>query len=234
MLRAALMASCLFALAPSGVAFAQAEGDQAVAEGEGDSATEHAVEHGHGGPVHFSDIVNNTEFWGACINFVLLLVVLRKLGKKPLSEFLVQRRREMEQNMAEAAAMKAKAEARYTEYTQRLAQLDQELAKLESDIARGAEEDKRRIIADAEEAATRLKSETESLIDQYAKALGAEIRQELVASAVAAAEKVLREAVNADDQQKLAERYRLEVASTTRNTGAARAGTSGATGGERS
>jgi F-type H+-transporting ATPase subunit b len=220
MLRAGLLAITLLALAQTGVALAQEAGDEA-AEGEG-----HAAEHEHGGPVHFSDIVHNTEFWGACINFTLLLVVLRKLGKKPLADFLIQRRREMEQNMAEAAEMKAKAEARYKEYTQRIAQLDQELVKLEGDIARGAEEDKLRIIADAQDAATRLKRDTEALIERYARALGTEVRQELVAAAVAAAEKVLREAVNADDQQKLAERYRVEVASTNRGAGAAREGRS--------
>jgi len=224
MRRAGLLAISLFALAQTGVAFAQEAGHEAGHEAS--AGEEHAAEHEHGGPVHFSDIVHNTEFWGACINFTLLLVVLRKLGKKPLADFLTQRRREMEQSMAEAAAMKAKAEARYKEYTQRIAQLDQELAKLETDIARGAEEDKQRIIADAQDAAARLKRDTESLIERYAKALSTEVRQELVAAAVAAAENVLRQAVNADDQQKLAERYRAEVANTNRTTGVAGGGRS--------
>jgi F-type H+-transporting ATPase subunit b len=170
-------------------------------------------EHEHHGPLHLTDIfrAENTTFWAAIINFSLLVFLLRRYGKKPLHEFLVKRRAEMEQAMAEAAAAKQKAEAKYNEYNERLRTLDQELEKLRSDIERAAQEDKQRIMAEAEEAARRLRRETESLIDQHAKALSAAVRHEMVDAAVAAAEKVLREGLTESDQQRLAQEFNQQL-----------------------
>jgi F-type H+-transporting ATPase subunit b len=198
MRRAAVLAMVLMAAAPVA---------RVAAEDEAQGA-----EHGHAGPLHASDVVRNPEFWTAAINFTLLLFLLRRFGKKPVSEFLVQRRREMEQAMTEAAAMKQKAEAKYKEYAARLATLDEELSKLRSDIERGAQEDKRRIVAEAEETARRLKRETESLIEQHAKALASSVRRDMVDAAMVAAEQRLRAVLTEGDQQRLAEGYSQQVA----------------------
>jgi F-type H+-transporting ATPase subunit b len=197
MLRAALLALTLLSAAPLAQTAAQAAEDGA--EGA------HAVQ--------LRNILSleNKPFWAAIINFALLAYLLRRFGAKPLRAFLVGRRHEIEQAMAEASAMKQKAEAKYKEYTDRLATLDQELAKLRSDIERSAEEDKRKIVADAEDTARRLKRETESLIEQHAKALTSTVRNEMVGAAVAAAEKLLRQALTDADQQRLAQTYSQEI-----------------------
>lgn len=178
----------------------------AVAQEEDGAAAEH--EGGEGGHEHgLRGMFSNQSFLAALINFSLLIWVLRKLGKQPLSDFLSSRRSEMEKSMAAAADMKAKAEAVFKEYTARLAQLDTELAKLRSDIERAGEEDKQRIVAEAEENTRRLKRETEALIDQYGKALSLQVRREMVDAAVAAAEKMLRDNINESDQQRIAASY---------------------------
>jgi F-type H+-transporting ATPase subunit b len=165
------------------------------------------AEHGHGGPLQLRDVLHSTEFWGAVINFSLLAWLLRRKGAKPLNDFLVNRRREMEREIAAAAAMKAKAEAKFQEFTQRMSQLDSELAKLRKDMERSAQEDRQRILSEADENARRLRRETESLIDQHAKALTASIRREMVGAAVAQAEKLVRESIGDADQQRLAEGF---------------------------
>ncbi len=181
-----------------------------------------AEEAEHHGPLRASEVFASPQFWAAALNFVLLLYVLRRLGARPLAAFLQNRRSEMERSMNEAAEMKQKAEAKYNEYKDRLAQLDQELSKLRSDIARSAEEDKQRIVAEAEENAQRLKRETESLIEQYAKALGKDVRSEVVEAAVAAAEKLLREALTAADQQRLADGFKQGLGGAAAGGNAAR------------
>ena len=205
--KAGWLALFLVAIAPS-AAFAD---EQEVAE---EAAEESHGEGHHGGPMHLRDIVTNPEFGAAAINFVLLLILLRRFGQRPIASFLGDRRRIMERSMNEAAEAKAKAEAVHKEYTARLAQLDTELKKLRDDIARSAEEDKQQIIADAEETARRLRGETEALIDQHRKALTADVRREVVEAAVAAAEQALRGAVTPGDQQRLADVYAQRVAST--------------------
>jgi F0F1-type ATP synthase membrane subunit b/b' len=211
MLRVALLALTLLSAAPLAPAAAQA-----VAE-------EHGAEGAHAVSLHTITSLENKPFWAAILNFALLAYLLRRYGAKPLREFLVGRRREIEQAMAEAGAMKQKAEAKYKEYTERLATLDQELAKLRSDIERSAEEDKRKIVAEAEETARRLKRETESLIDQHAKALTSAVRQEMVGAAVAAAEKLLLQALTDADQQRLAQTYNQEIAAERPQHAGARA-----------
>jgi F-type H+-transporting ATPase subunit b len=170
-------------------------------------------EHGAHGPLDFGGILSRTEFLASVENFALLAFVLWWFGRKPIAEFLGSRRREMKQAMDEAAAMKAKAEARYKEYTERLSQLDGELEKLKADIARGAEEDKKRILLEAEEAAQRMRKETEALVDQHAQALSSELRREMVEAATRSARQVLQAGISADDQRRLAEDFRTAISS---------------------
>jgi F-type H+-transporting ATPase subunit b len=176
-------------------------------------AEEAAAEAAHG-DVHdeHAPFYEQTTFWAAVINFTLLLLVLRKLGSKPVAAFLQDRRRVMERSISEAAEMRAKAEALHKEYTQRLAQLDQDLQKLRDDIARAAEDDKKQIVADAEETARRLRSETEGLIEQHAKALSASVRREVVEAATSAAEQILRGSLTDSDQQRLADGFKQDLA----------------------
>jgi F-type H+-transporting ATPase subunit b len=181
-----------------------------------DEKAAHASEHEHAGPMHLGDVfrAENTSFWGAVINFSLLVFLLRRFGKKPLREFLTSRRREMEQAIAEATAAKQKADARFNEYTERLKTLDHELDKLRADIERSAAEDKQRIMAEAQETTRRLRRDTESLIEQHARTLTATVRDEMVEAAVAAAETLLRQALTEADQQRLAQGFNQEVKAT--------------------
>jgi F-type H+-transporting ATPase subunit b len=151
------------------------------------------------------------EFWGAVVNFGLLLLVLRRLGGKPLASFLKERRREIEVGMSEAAEAKAKAEAVFGEYNERMKTLDQELAKLREDMAKAAADEKARIVADAENDAKRTRAETEALIARQAEQLEAQIRREVVEAAVAAAERAVRETANADDQKRMADAFAKEL-----------------------
>lgn len=180
----------------------------ALAEGGGHGG-------GHGQPLRLVDIVtgeDSVQFWGAVFNWLLLVLILVVFAAKPLRAFLGARRGAMEDAIREAAAAKAQAQARYEEYSARLAQLDQELARLRSDIERAAEEDRQHILQEAEQAATRLKRDTETLVRQHAEALERQVRGEVVTAAVAAAERVLRESIQPDDQRRLADAYREEVA----------------------
>jgi F-type H+-transporting ATPase subunit b len=190
---------------------ALAEGEHAAAHAE-QEADAHDQDGGHhGGPVTFRSIVTDTHMWAAALNFTLLLLVLRKLGGKGISEFLASRRATMESSINEAAAIKAKAEAKHEEFTKRLATLDAELDKLKADLQRAADEDKKRIAAEAEDNAKRLRAETESLIEQHANALSTEVRREVVEAAILAAQQVIAQSVGAADQQKLADGFRERI-----------------------
>src|SRR5690349_3315907 len=106
MARALLLALMIGAAAPATLAFAESEAEETAEE----VAEEHEDGGHHGGPVTIQAILHDTHFWAAVINFTLLLIVLRKLGGKGISEFLKARRATMEASINEAAEIKAKAE----------------------------------------------------------------------------------------------------------------------------
>lgn len=187
----------------------------ALAEGAG---------HGAHGSVSLHDIVTlqnvrNDEgelveadldtysFYAAVLNFALLLLVLRKLGKQPLAAFLSGRRDELEQGIKEASAAKAKAEAKYREYSERLERLDDELKKLKNDIETAASSERERILAEAQQSAARADADTRALIELQAKQLGANVRRELVSAAVQSAQQVLQAALKAEDHKRIADNY---------------------------
>ena len=203
-LRASLMlAGVLFLQSPA--VFADDETHEVAAEHDGG--------HGH---LTFQGLMKSLDFWGAVFNFVLLLVILQRMSKRPMGKFLEERRERIDRGIREAAVVKAKAEAVFTEYTERLKTLDQELNKLRSDIAKAAVEDRARIVADAEETAKRVKAETEALVARQGEQLEAEIRREVVQAAIEAATRAVREAVTADDQRRLAEAFAKELAQVSR------------------
>ena len=183
-------------------------GHEDEAHHDGEDAAE------HGGQVHVDEIFGDYRFWFSVANFSCLLAVLSYLGAAPLSEHLKSRRREVERGIAEATELKAKAQVKYDEYSRRLETLDEELAKLRSDIETAADAEKKKIVADAEQAATRLKQDTEALIERQLEELNRQVTREVVEAAVSTAEQVVREAMNADDQRRLAEQFVKKVGET--------------------
>jgi F-type H+-transporting ATPase subunit b len=204
--RASFASALLLAASQPLTAFADTE-DEGIAEA--------GHEEGHHGRLTLHDIVAGPEalqFWGAVVNFALLVWLIRKMAKQPVASFLTDRRAKIERGIQEAAVVKAKAEAVFNEYTERLKTLDVELTKLRSEIANAAAQDRAQIVADAEDAAKRVKAETEELVARQADQLEAEIRREVVQAAIDAAERAVREAANADDQRRLADAFVRELA----------------------
>jgi F-type H+-transporting ATPase subunit b len=191
-------------------AFAAADSREAEHDAEAEVKGEH-----HGGPVTFKEIFTGHEawqFWGSVINFALLVYLIRRMAKKPLDNFLGERRAAIESGIQEAAEVKRKAEATFNEYNERMKSLDREIAKLRTDIAAAAERDRERIVAEAQESVARLKSETEALIARQSEQLEQQIRREVVEAAASAAERAVREASTPEDQQRLAEAFMRELA----------------------
>ncbi len=200
--RAALAGFGLVAvLALTGPALAQEDTDaEPAAAHEGESSE-------HGGAVSLDTVFESTEFWGAIVNFALLVILIVVFGRKPLQSFLETRKRSVEEGLAEAARLKDAAEKTYAEYTRRLERLDDELAKLRAEMVKAGEAERDRIIASAESKAARLRKETEFLVEQQMKQLRTDLAHAAVQAAVTAAADVLRDQTTTADQERLATAY---------------------------
>lgn len=175
---------------------------------------EHSGHGEHHGKLTLKEITtgeHSVEFWGSVVNFALLVILIVRMGKKPVSAFLGTRRDGIERGISEAAEVKRAAEAAFNTYNERMKSLDAELAKLRKDVAEAAERDRTRIVAEANEGVARLKAETAALVQRQAEQLEAQIRREVVQAATEASEKAVRELTNPEDQQRLADTFVREL-----------------------
>jgi F-type H+-transporting ATPase subunit b len=120
---------------------------------------------------------------------------------------LAKKREDMQEAMAEAARLKAEAEAKQREFQSRLERLDDELDAIRTDMVKAGEAERDRIVAEAEKKASRIRKDADFVIAQRFKQLREDLTKEAVESAMVAAEAVLREKATPADQTRLADVY---------------------------
>lgn len=197
----AMLSLASFAIAP---ALAQDHGHG----GEHDAA--HAEDgHGeasHGAGAHSTEI-DWTTMSGSLVNFGIWLALLYFMLRKPLSEFLRNRRASVLEGMEEAKRVKGEAEAKYKEYSERIENLDAELERLREEMRRAGQLEREKIVAAANEKAAKMRSEAQFLIEQQMKQLREDLTREAIEAAVRTAGEVLAKQTSAADQERLASDY---------------------------
>lgn len=161
---------------------------------------EEEAHHGHGE-------WDTSSIAASFVNFVLLIALFVWLFKDGLNKFLKERKAAVEQQLNEAARLKAEAEAKHKEYTERLAQLDRELEQIKSEMIAAGVKERDRIVAEAEQKAARMRREAEFIVEQQVKQLREDLAREAAEAAIAAAEELLAKATTSYDQQRLAQDY---------------------------
>jgi F-type H+-transporting ATPase subunit b len=175
-------------------------------------AQEHAEHGGHGG----WDV---TAIIASFVNFFVLISLFIYLFRDKLNAFLKERRAAIEVELNEAARLRAEAEAKHKEYSERMAHLDQELAQIKREMIAAGEKERDRIVAEAEEKASRMRKEAEFIVEQQVKQLREDLKRETSESAVEAAEALLVKATTSFDQTRLAQEY---LAALQKNGGEAK------------
>jgi F-type H+-transporting ATPase subunit b len=185
------------------------------AEGHGEAAAHEIAERaeGHGehadghGELTFTGVLTNMEFIGAVVNFVALLLLLGWIIKTKGNPALAEKRKQVEQELAEAQRLRAEAEQRHMATQTRLERLDQEMVSLRGEMIKAGEVERDRIVAAAEEKAARLRNDTRFLIEQQIKQLRQDLTREASSAAVEAAQQLLSQSTTDEDQDRLAEAY---------------------------
>ena len=179
----------------------------------GESSAHEAAEAGHGAhddghaELTFSALIQNREFQGTIINFLVLVGLIAWVIRKKGNPALAARRAEIEKELAEAQRLRAEAEKRHMETATRLEKLDHEMIQIRGDMIKAGEAERDRIVAQAEEKAARLRKDTSFLIEQQMKQLRKDLTQQAASAAVVAAQELLQERTTDVDQDQLAEAY---------------------------
>lgn len=190
------------------------EGDHAgemhtTAAGDHGEHGDHGEE-GHGAGAHgdgHDTSINTLELAGSFVNFGIWLALLVLMLRKPLSEFLRNRRASVVEGMEEAKRVKEEAEAKHKEYSERIENLDAELERLREEMRRAGQEERERIVAAANEKAAKMREEARFLVDQQMKQLRVDLTREAVEAAVQTAEALLAKQTTVSDQERLANDY---------------------------
>ena len=163
--------------------------------------------------VSLDAILHDPLFQAAVIAFLCLLLLYARFAHPAIRRGLKKRRRTIEDQLAEAARIKAEAEAMAKEYESRLARLDDEVKLVRDEMIAAAEAERDRMVAEAEEKAARMRKDAKFQIEQRMKQLRQDLTRESVEAAVSAARQVLLENTTPSDQSRLATQYVEQLAS---------------------
>lgn len=167
-----------------------------------------AAEGGH----HANSGAQMKDFMWRCIDFAALVAIaVWALKKADVKGTLAARREGIEKTLKEAVEAKEAAEKKFAEYSTRLDEANKEIEVISANMKREGELEKERIIAEAKEAAARIKAQAEAAAEQEVLKAKGELRAEAARLAVELAEQKIKQNIAKGDQDKLVGDYISKV-----------------------
>lgn len=160
-----------------------------------------------GGGGHDPHALNTMELVGQTFTFLVFVVGLVVLTKKPLAALFQTRHETVKNAVEEAKRAKAAAEAKFAEYQKKMNELDAELASLRASVAKNAEAEKARLMDEAAATAKRIERDTEALIASELRRVEESLRQQASELAVGIAGEILKKEIKAEDHARLVKDY---------------------------
>ena len=132
------------------------------------------------------------------VNLGLLIALLIYLIRKPFLSFLKNRKERLRSEVDRAAEAAEQAKITLEEYSAKLDAVASEIATLQENIRKQGENEKEDLVSAAEKSCEMIKKEVEDTIRLETTKAVSEIQSEVVNSALALAEKMIKERVDAD------------------------------------
>ncbi len=137
------------------------------------------------------------------LNFAILVFLLVKFVGKPLKAFLKQRTDMIEKSIKEAQEAKEIAKKALAEVDERLKLKDKEIAEILSLAKVSGEDDKKRLVEDAERLKVKILEQAKANIEHEVKMAKEAIKAEAVEEAIKLSEEKIRSRLTKDDQEKI-------------------------------
>lgn len=132
------------------------------------------------------------------VNLGLLIALLIYLIRKPFLSFLKNRKERLRSEVDRAAEAAEQAKITLEEYSAKLDAVASEIATLQENIRKQGETERDDLVSAAEKSCEMIKKEVEDTIRLETTKAVSEIQSEVVNSALALAEKMIKERVDAD------------------------------------
>lgn len=154
--------------------------------------------------------ISGEVFWQV-VSFVLLVILLVFVLKKPVRVFLLKRQEDI-RNYLEQSAKKAEESRKNSEsWERKLNSLSQEIAELHQKISQEGEVERQRIIEKALEEGERIRKQALMIAEQEVKKARSSLRREMVDLSVEMAEKLLKDSTKSQDQERLVREYMAKM-----------------------
>jgi F-type H+-transporting ATPase subunit b len=145
------------------------------------------------------------------MNFVVLLVALIFVLRKPISQALSSRIKNIREQLEGLEVQKAEAEKQLAQYNEKLSQLESEAEKIIEGYIKQGQEAKAKILKEAKATAEKLQVQARRNIEHEFDKAKQELQREVVEKSLLKAEETLKKAITAQDQDKLVDEYLNKV-----------------------
>ena len=162
---------------------------------------------GHGG----IDSAKLNDLLWRTVNFVIFAGILYKLAAKPIKQFFASRKIDINTELTDLETQKIKVQKALKEAKAQLAAVAAERDQLIQQYIAEGEAEKAKIIEKAEQSAERLKNMALMTIEAETKKAAADLKREIVETAVKLSERIIKEKIVPEDQQRLVDDYLAKV-----------------------
>jgi F-type H+-transporting ATPase subunit b len=145
------------------------------------------------------------------MNFVVLVIALVFILRKPLSQTLGSRISGIKEQLEDLETRKAEAEKKLAEYKDKLAQLEREAEKIIDDYIKQGQEAKARILKEAESSAEKLKAQARRNIEHEFEEAKFKLQDEIFETSLQKAEEIIKNKISAEDQDRIVDEYLKKV-----------------------
>jgi F-type H+-transporting ATPase subunit b len=146
-------------------------------------------------------------FLASFINFALVGLIVYRFGKGPITGALSQRKKSIMHEIDAAQELRSDAEERLADYERQLARIEERGKELRAELRAQFDDEKKRVLSDAEEKAKRMRRDAELRVEQELKQAEYELVIEAVDTSMAAAAQLLEKRVESRDLDRLADEY---------------------------
>ncbi|WP_139653575.1 F0F1 ATP synthase subunit B [Raoultibacter phocaeensis] len=160
---------------------------------------------------------NMAEFIPMLVCFIILCVVLGKLGWPAFAAMLDKREKTIKDSLEKSEAARIESERLLEEYKQQLAEAKTQAAQIVADAKKTGESVKADITTKAQEEATDMIAKAKAAIESEKKAAIAELQSSVADTSIAVASRLIGSDLNDDEHRAIVERYVNEAGSFNAN-----------------
>jgi F-type H+-transporting ATPase subunit b len=151
--------------------------------------------------------INGPFLLSQIVNFLILFLALRFLLWKPMLKMLNERKQRITQGLEDAEQARRDRERAQAEYEERIKQAEQEREEMLARAAEDGEQAKAEALAQARAQAEQIVAEGKGTIERERQQMWAELRSQVTALSLAAANKLIGEALDEQRQRRLIDEF---------------------------